>query len=364
MPHRDRTLRIGTLLALAATCIALAGCGGSSGNAVALLRQTFCGKHTITSGNLNVALTITLSGSRTLKGPLSLSLSGPFQSLGRGKLPKSDLTISLSALGNSTSVGIVSTGTHGYVTLSGASYQLPQSSYHSLESSFSKFATPPGCSGKSGALGNLHIHPLHWLSNPQVVGTENVGGAQTTHVHAGIDVSALLSDLGSVLKKSPALGASGLSTSGLSAFASAIHDANFDLWTGSSDKTLRRLSVHLTVPVTGQFSTLLGGLRSAGIGLTMQYSDLNQPQTVNAPTNLQPYSQLHSKLAALVAAIRSQLSGVLSGALTSSTSGSSGAGTAGASGAGNYQAYSQCIQGAGGDVGKMQQCAPLLSSGK
>src|SRR5947209_1159933 len=146
MPHPNRRLRIGTLLALAATSLALAGCGGSSGDAVALIRQTFCGNHTITSGNLDVALTITPSGSRTLKGPLSLSLSGPFQSLGRGKLPKSDLTISLSGLGNSTSVGIISTGTHGYVTLSGASYQLPASSYRRLESSFSSFATPPGCS--------------------------------------------------------------------------------------------------------------------------------------------------------------------------------------------------------------------------
>jgi hypothetical protein len=362
MSNRNRTLRIGTVLALAAAfVVTLAGCGASSGNAVGLLKQTFCGKHKVTSGNLNVALTVTPSGSRTLTGPLSVSVSGPFQSLGSGKLPESDLTVALSGLGSSTSVDIISTGSHGYVTVSGSSYQLPQASYKQLESSFSSFAQPPGCSSKTGVFSQLHIHPLHWLSNPQVVGTETVGGAQTSHIHSGIDVAAFLGDLGTFLKKAPGVGSAGLSASTLSGIASQIQDANVDVWTGTSDQTLRRLSIKLTLPVTGQISTLLGGLRSAGIGLSMQYANLNQPQTVTAPTNLQPYGQLQTKLAGLFSTIRSQLSGIASGAITSGSSGST-PGSTGAGGTGNYQAYSQCIQAAGGDVTKMQKCAPLLTS--
>lgn len=365
MPNRNRTLRIGSVLALAAAgVVALAGCGGSSGNAVGLLRQTFCGQHSVKSGNLDVALTVTPSGSRTLRGPISLSLSGPFQSLGTGKLPKSDLTIALSALGNSTSVGIISTGSHGYVSFGGSNYQLPQSSFQRLESSFSSFASPPGCTSKTGVLGKLHIQPLHWLTNPKVVGTETVGGAQATHIHAGINVAALLGDLSSFLQKAPGLAgssgaSSGLSQSTLTAIANAVQNPNVDVWTGTSDRTLRKLSIQLTVPVSGQISTLLGGLRSAGIGLSMQYADLNQPQTVTAPTNLQPYSQFQTKLGELFTAIRSQLSGALSGGLSSGSSG-----TTGSSGTGNYQAYSQCVQAAGSDVSKMQKCAPLLTGGK
>lgn len=358
MLNRNRMLR--TVLGLAGTAacvVALAACGGSSGNAVGLLKQTFCGQHTVRSGKLDVALTVTPSGSRTLKGPISLSLSGPFQSLGAGKLPKSHLTIALSALGNSTSVGIISTGTSGYVTFSGSSYQLPQSSFQRLESSFSSFASPPGCTSKSGVLSQLHLHPLHWLTNPQVVGTDTVGGAQATHIHARINVSALLGDLSAFLKKAPGLssGTSGLSQGTVTSIANAIQNPNVDVWTGTGDKTLRKLSINLTLPVTGQISTLLGGLRSAGIGLSMQYADLNQPQTITAPTNLQPYSQFQAKLGELFSAIRSQLSGVLGGGLTSGTTGSTG---------GQYQAYSQCIQAANGDVTKMQKCAPLLTKGK
>lgn len=373
MSNRIRKLRIGVPVAASAACLALAGCGGGSGDAVQLLKQTFCGTHHVNSGNLNVALTVVPSGSRTLKGPISLSLSGPFQSLGSGKLPKSDLTVGLSALGSSTSVGIISTGTHGYVTLSGSSYQLPQASYHKLESSFSAFASPPGCNSRSGVLNQLHIQPLHWLTNPQVAGTQTVAGASTTHIHAGIDVAALLGDLTKFLKKAPGLGlsgSSGLSSSTLQTIANQVQNPNFDVWTGTGDRTLRKLSIRLTLPVTGQFSTLLGGLSSAAIGLTMQYADLNQPQTITAPTNLQPYNQLRTKLAALFSAIRAQLTGVLSGGLSgagstssgsSGTSSGSGSASAGASSSGNLQSYSSCIQAAGGDVAKMQKCAPLLS---
>lgn len=332
----------------------------SSASAVSLLKQTFCGKHTVTSGNLNVGLTLTPSGSQTLKGPVSLSLSGPFQSLGAGKLPKSDLTIAVKFQGNAISVGVISTGTHGYVTVSGSSYELPQSSFQRLESSFSSFAAPSGCTSKTSVFSKLHLHPLHWLTNPQVVGTDNVAGVQTTHVHSGISVSALLGDLGTFLKQAPGLSSSGIGTSTLTSIATAIQNPNLDVWTGSSDRTLRRLSVHLTVPVTGQISTALGGLRSAGVGFTLQYADLNQPQAVIAPTNLQPYSQLQSRLGELFNAIRGQISGLVSGGL-----GSAGSGVTGSGGTGSYQAYSQCIQAAGGDVGKMQKCAPLLSgSGK
>jgi hypothetical protein len=318
MLNRNRKLRLGTLAALSAACLALAGCGGSSGSgsATQLLTQTFCGNHHLNSGNMHVALTIVPSGSRTLKGPISLSVSGPFQSQGQGKLPNSDLTIGLSALGSPLSMGVISTGQHGYVTLAGSNYKLPQSSYQQLESSFAAFATPPGCNGKTGVLSQLNIHPLHWLTNPQVVGTETVGGASTTHVHAGINVSALLSDLGPLLKRAPSLGlsgTSGLSASTLAGIANQVQDPRFDVWTGTGDHALRKLTINLKVPVSGQTSTLLGGLNSAAIGVTMAYSDLNQPQTIAAPTNLKPYSQLQSKLGAIFSAVRSQLTSVISG---------------------------------------------------
>src|SRR5207302_751528 len=102
--------------------------------------------------------------------------------------------------------------------------------------------------------------------------------------------------------------------------------------------------------------------RSAGIDLTLGYGDLNAPQTITAPTNLQPYSEFQARLAALVAGLRTVLGSALSGGL-SGGGGATGTSTTGSSG-GNYQAYSRCIQAAAGDVSKMQRCAPLLNGGQ
>ena len=77
----------------------------TSTDAAGLLKQTFSGSHKVNSGNLNVSLTINPSGSSTLNGPITLSFGGPFQSLGKGKLPQSNFTISVSALGKSGSLG-------------------------------------------------------------------------------------------------------------------------------------------------------------------------------------------------------------------------------------------------------------------
>ena len=355
------------LLAAAVATLALAACGssGSSGQASSLLRQTFSGKHTVNSGNINVSLSVKPSGSSTLKGPLTLSFGGPFASLGTGKLPKSNFTVSFSALGRTGSLGILSTGTAGYVTVSGKSYQLPAATFRQLESSFSSLTSSSGGGSGSGALSQLGIDPLHWLINPTVLGNESVGGANTTHIRAGIDVAKLLDDLNTFLAKAPSLGVSGLGKvpSSISAttrqkIAGEVRQPRFDVWTGTGDKTLRKLAISLVLPVTGQVSSLLGGLSSAQISLTMQYVDLNQPQTINAPTSVAPYSQFQAKVSSLLSALQNGLGGSL-GSSGSSSSGSSSSGSSGSTSA--VSSYAQCLQQAGQDLSKAQQCASLLN---
>lgn len=350
------------LLGAALASLALGACGssGSSGQASSLLRQTFSGKHTVNSGNINVSLSVNPSGSSTLKGPLTLSFGGPFASLGTGKLPKSNFTVSFSALGRAGSLGILSTGTAGYVTLSGKNYQLPSATFTQLESSFSSLTSSSGGSSGSGALSKLGIDPLHWLVKPTVVGNETVGGANTTHIRAGIDVPKLLDDLNTFLAKAPSLGISGvgkvpsnISPATRQRIASEVRQPRFDVWTGTGDKTLRKLAISLVLPVTGQISSLLGGLSSAQISLTMQYADLNQPQTINAPSSVAPYSQFQAKVRSFLSAIQGGLGGSL-GSSGSSSSGSSGSTSA-------VSSYAQCLQKAGQDLSKAQQCASLLN---
>ncbi|HUA06857.1 MAG TPA: hypothetical protein VMB27_23330 [Solirubrobacteraceae bacterium] len=369
--HHSRSAITGLILVVLAS-LAVAACGSASSgsaNPNTLLSDTFSGTHKVTSGNLNLTLTIDPSGSSTLSGPITLSFGGPFQTRGTGKLPESNFTVSASALGRNVSLGILSTGTAGYVTLQGTSYQMPQATFQKLESSFAQITSSTGTSSSgSNSLTKLGIHPLHWLTNPTVVGNENVGGTQTTHIHAGVNVDAMLTDLNAVLEKASSLGVSGANAlkSGIPAadrtkIAAAIKNPSVDVWTGSSDKTLRRLQITLTVPVTGKTSSQLGGVTSADIGLSMQYSDLNQPQTIKAPTAVRPFSEFQSKVSAFVQGLQGAAAGVLGGGSSSSGGAGSSGGTS-TNGAAVTK-YSQCIQAAGTDVSKMQKCASLLSSG-
>ncbi len=373
MHHRMGGLRLSPAVLLAGlTALALAACGGSSsgGDATKLLRETFSGSHTVNSGNLSLSLTISPSGSTTLSGPITVSFGGPFESLGAGRLPRSNFNVSVSALGRTGSLGILSTGTSGYVTLQGASYRLPQATFQKVESSFSQLASSPGASSGSSTLSRLGIHPLSWLVSPTIVGDDSVAGAATTHIRAGVNVAGLLGDLNTFLQKASSLGVSGAArlSSGIPAstrsrIASEIKNPSVDVWTGKSDKTIRRLAIQLTLPVSGQISTALGGLKSAGIGFTIQYANLNQPQTITAPTAVRPYSEFASRVRSILQALQGGLNGLSGGAGTTGA-GTTGAGTTGAGSAANIQAYSRCIQAAGNDVAKMQQCAPLLNGGR
>jgi hypothetical protein len=353
-------LRRGVLLSAVVAALALAACGSSStgsdssGSAQSLLRQTFSTGHPVRSGVLTISLSLTPSGSSTLNGPIGFSISGPFQSRGTGKLPASNFTVAISALGRRGALGVVSTGTSGYVTLQGTAYQLPAADFQRLESGF---AGVGGSSQSGGGLAALGINPLHWLTNPSVVGSNTIGGTDASHIRAGVNVTALLQDLNTFLAKAAtSAGTSKIPTSIPQAtqqkIASAIKNATVDIWTGKNDRILRKVSLSLKVPVNGRVSTIAGGMTSAGIGFSLQYANVNQPQTISAPTNVHPYSEFATRLRALLTGAQGSLGGAAAGATGSSSSAQSSA---------NVQKYSACIQAAGQDVVKMQRCASLLN---
>jgi hypothetical protein len=206
-----------------------------------------------------------------------------------------------------------------------------------------------------------------------------MGGTDTTHIRATVDVASLLADVNTFLQKASTVGVSGTSqvASSLSAstrqkIASEVKNPTFDLWTGKSDKTVRKLTISLNLPVSGQVSTQLGGMSSAGFALSMQYANLNQPQTINAPTSVRPYSEFSSKLQSFLQSIQGSLgtsSGgtstgtgtTTSGATGSTTTSSTPPTTSGSGSSAAVQRYSQCILNAKNDVTKMQQCASLIN---
>lgn len=305
--RRSERTAVAVALAALLCSLAVAACGGGSGDASKLLRETFTSQHKISSGVLDVQLTIDPAGSSTLHGPITLSFGGPFQSLGPGRLPRSDFTLAVAGSGFRGSLGILSTGSAGYVTVKGISYELPQASFQRLESSFASAAAPSG--------GGIFSHLAAALTNPTVVGEESIAGAKTTHVRAGVNIPAVLADVSGVLRQASSIGVSGAArlAGGLSSatqrrIAGEISNPAFDLWTGIGDRTLRRLQIGVTLAVSGPVGQLLGS-RSVDLGLSIQYRSLNQPQTIAAPATVRPFREFAATLRGLEQRLQGSLAG-------------------------------------------------------
>jgi hypothetical protein len=333
--------------------------------------QTFDGHHPITSGQIALDLTIVPRGSSKISGPIEFSFGGPFMNQGAGKLPESDFTISISAEGHRGALQVISADGKGYITVGGQSYLMPHSSYKSLESGFGSLASAGAGSGSGtgaaskSAFSALGIKPLGWLIAPQIVGRSTVDGVATTRVRAGLDAKAMLADFSRLLGKTGSLGVSGssslphsLSAATQRSIAHALGSPSFNLWTGVSDKLIRKLTVSATIPVTGGTRTQLGGMRSARITLGFQYSDVNQPQTFSVPTATKPYSVFRAQFATVLQEIESAL---FTGSGSPGTN--TGTITSASGGVAADPKYTQCITGAHGDVAKMQKCSKLLATG-
>jgi len=352
--HRARA--IVALLALAVVALTLAACGGSSNsggssaNAQTLLRETFTGTHQIRSGKANVQLRVDVTGGTSIRGPIQATISGPFQSVGSGQLPKFDLALDASAQGQGLRAGLLSTSDQLFVNFGGTSYEVPAQVLDQLKQSFRR--SQQQGSTQHSSLSALGIDPLGWLQDPTVVGTESVGGVQTDHISAKVDVNALLNDVDKLLARVSSGGIPGvpggrvpssLPASARTQIEQAVKSATIDVWSGQSDHTLRKLTLALSVVPPR------GATRSVDVNLSIELSDLNQPQTIQAPASSRPLNELLG-----------QFQGLLGGALGGSALGGSSGSSGGASST-QLNAYAKCIQRAGSNVTEAQKCASLLT---
>ncbi len=317
--------RVGASVALCLLCAApaaaVAGCGGSSGESPrTLLADTFSApNHQISSGQLALSFEVSASGSSASTAPMSVRLSGPFESRSEGSLPRFALKLDLRAGGHTLDAGATATGSALYLQIAGSWFSTPASTYKSIEQSFAQATRRSSPEKVHSTFSSLGIEPARWMSNPSRVGTATVGGARTVHLSADVNVPAFLADVTKLSQAgnalglgSPVSGGSAISPAAVDELAKSIRSAHVDVYTAQSDHTLRRLEVTAAVTGTPQTRSLLGGLSTAQVHVLIEFSDVNRPQTIAAPPSPKSASQLLPAL--------QQLVGVLQG------SGSSGAG--------------------------------------
>lgn len=345
-----RTSRALTLLSLALVVSLLAACGGgSSGNVKDTVNKAF--STPIKSAKIDLEVTLNLNGVKQVNGPVKLSVQGPYESGGNQTIPKTDWDIAASASGQNFTAGFISTGDDAWVSFQGQNYEVGKQQVAQINQQIKQAAGQK----KNQGLSQFGINARDWLANAKDEGTQKVDGVETNHVSAQLDVGRFLDDLNKLVQK--AGGSTGTATPQLTAqqkkeIEDVVQNPRFDLYAGKSDHAIRRLSADLSFSVPSNKQAQLSGLKSGTLSFSIDFTDVGQPQTIKAPANAKPLSDLTSQLGGL--------GGVLGGS-AGGTSGGSASGSGGPS-ASALQKYSQCLQKADpSKPAELQKCADLLN---
>ena len=356
-----RSLQVILLALVAALAIGVAACGGggesasSSTDVNTLLSDTFKGNKDVKSGKLNLSLKIDAKGAQGVNGPITINVSGPFQSQGKQKLPKFKIDFAFDGAGQNIKAGLTSTGTKGFVAFQGSDYAVTDQVFRQFKAGYEQ-AQKQG-NTKNQSLSSLGLDPRQWLTSPKNEGDAKVGDDDTIKITGGVNVNKLLDDVNQALKKTRELGVQGTQSlpSQLTAeqkkqVVDAVKDPKVEIYTGKEDTILRRMVVALGIVAPKNSSSPNG---SADFKLDLSIADLNEDQEISAPSGAKPFDQLLSQLGGL------GLGGLGSG--SGSGSGSSGSGSSGANNA-DLEKYSKCVSEAGGDTTKARKCADLLTT--
>ncbi|HYH87959.1 MAG TPA: hypothetical protein VEX67_01930 [Solirubrobacteraceae bacterium] len=362
----NRSLQALLLALLAVLALAVSACGGDDGggdeassdtDVDTLLSDTFKGNKKVESGKLNLALDIDAKGAEGVDGPITLKVSGPFQSEGKQKLPKFKIDFAFEGAGQSIKAGLTSTGTKAFVNFQDNDYVVSDQVFTQFKSGYEQAQKQGNTENQS--LSSLGLDPRQWLTNPKNEGEAKVGDDDTIKITGGVDVNKLLDDVNQALKKTRELGVQGaqqlptqLTAEQRKQVTDAIKDPKVEIYTGKEDKILRRMVIALGI-VAPEGSGTSG---SANIKFDLSISDLNEDQEISEPSGAKPFDQLLSQLGGL------GLGGLggAGGAGGGSGSGSSGGGASGAN-TENLEKYSTCVAEAGNDVAKARKCAELLT---
>jgi hypothetical protein len=350
---RFKPLRAVLALSLLALVALVAGCGGGGGSsedAQATIDKAF--STPIDSANIALSLEAQVDGLAQLQGPVTVKLSGPFQSNGKGKLPSFDWDASFSGAGQSISGGITSTSDQVFVNFQNQDYEVPKAQVDQLNQQLASQ------SGQNKTLADFGIDPKNWVTNAETVGDESVNGADTTHVSAGVDIAKMLEDLNKTAEQAGTMGgtpAQQLTPDQINQIKDVVKDPKIDVYVSKDDDTLRRLNLEVSFEIPQDQQAQLQGATGGSIKFSLDFSDVGQDQTIQAPANAKPLNELQGALGGLGG-------GTVPGASGSGDSGGSGSsGSGSAPNADQLQKYSQCLQQADpNDPASINDCQKLL----
>ena len=362
--NRTKTL----LVALTLAALPIAGCGGddeaSDDDPADVLEATFNNDTTIESGVID--LTFDLAAEGDMGGGLTANVTGPFVSDPENPNGIGQLDLDVTATGDGAAAetlgdfeaGLTVTEDNLYVNYGGTDYELGTEAFTQLqeqqeaaagetegEDTASSFRE--GCEqaieAQDGDPAACDFDVTAWFSDLSNDGTEDLGGADATHISGALDVEQMLTDLFQLGASVP--GATGgvdpaLIAPQLGQISEAVSGATFDVYSATEDDTLRGLDFALELDAAA-LGGAAAGVESAGLDFSLEISEVGEEQTVEAPADAQPIEDLAGQLGGL---------GAIPGGVPSPEIPGGGAG------GGVGELDPQCIQDAAGDPDAIQAC--------
>jgi hypothetical protein len=365
--NRTKTLVAALALAIPVPAV-IAGCGDddSSEDPQQVIEDAFNNDTSLESGVLD--LTADLSAEGSDGGALTVNLTGPFATdpedpTGLGQL---DWDVSVTGEGAATEdigegfeAGLTVTEDNLYVNYNGTDYELGEEAYTQLKEQ-QEAAAPEDTEGSTfreqceqaieaqgGDPAACDIDVTAWFSELENEGTEDVGGAEATHIAGQLDVEQMVTDLFNLGASIP--GATGgvdpsLIEPQLGVISDAVSGADFDVYAATDDGTLRGLDFALDVDPAA-LGGPTSGIESVSLGFSLELSEVGEEQTFEAPADPKPIEDLAGELGGL---------GALPGGSAIPEIPGSGGGSGGGGGVGNVDP--DCIAEAAGDPDAIQEC--------
>jgi hypothetical protein len=347
--------------ALVALSAGLAACGGGGSDDPQTVVEEATLKG-IESGKLNLAVDLNVQGKKG--GKVNVALSGPFQSESEAEYPELDLSFSskgslggkdLNREGGLTLLG----NNKAYVAYEGTEYEVDSTTFSFVKSMLKQQSGEQGKSSEiaacQDAAGELELSDF--VENLKSDGSAEVGGTSTTKVSGDLDATSAIEAVSTLIedpKCSEQLSAAGPlpSAAELDKAKSTVQDslksAHVELYVGD-DHIVRRIVAQATIEPPKSSKS---GAKRVEMDLDMTLTGVNEEQTITAPSNSKPLSDLFLKLGInpieLLGAFQNggteSLGGLLEG-LSEAGGSNSGGGSSGggANSGGGQQSYYECL---------------------
>jgi hypothetical protein len=305
--------------------LALAACGGGDSSSTSgsggesaddakanakavstLVKQAFGPNEQARSGKVNATIDIDVKGVPRWKDPIEISLDGAYELDSGESVPDFNLEASLLLREAAYGASLLLVDGKAYI-------QVGTTGYRQSDAIAQKIAGPAPAkqNGLTKTAGMFYLNPQAWRKNTKIVGDADIAGEPTTHVTADIRSDRFFFDMSRLVDLLTALRVteiSGLPTEitakQQAALVRSVKFAKGDVYFGKDDHVLRKAHLEGAVIVKPKDRAALGGMKSAKAVADFNITEVGEPQSIEAPSELGSDADLQLTLDALAESIR------------------------------------------------------------